>query len=130
MLRPGEGELGVQEPLVGAEDLELRPEALGCLPGEPIAAAETTNLVLTPRGPRETRGGALHETSRAGIYHAGERAVGVSATEEADVLPGTVTRAPQVRPTRSYPPLSVLIAFGLLGLLVIEWALYHRGRLP
>jgi hypothetical protein len=101
-------------------------------PGELVRAPLARGVVLMPDGSaQEARGGMLYETSRAGIYHAGERALGVSAVDLAGALPaGAQTTASAAPPGRRIPPLGVILAAALLGLIALEWFLLHRGWLP
>ena len=100
-------------------------------PGEPIRAPGAPAVVLTPSGVgREVRG-ALYDTARAGVYHTADRAVAVSAADEAGSLAdapprgaGSARGAPSGR-----PPLAQVLAAAILALLCLEWALVQRGRL-
>ena len=99
-------------------------------PGEPIRASGSPAVVLTPSGAAREVRGALYDTARAGIYHTADRAIAVSAADEAGAL-SAVGGARDLRrgapPMRA--PLSLVLAAAILGLLCVEWILTQRGRL-
>jgi len=94
--------------------------------GEPLRAA-AGQAVLGPDGepvsPTE-----LAAIRRQGLYHVGERAVAFSGAEHAEAL-GAGATGGRFRTTDPLPPLALLVAIALLALIVLEWALLHRGRL-
>lgn len=94
--------------------------------GEPLYAA-SNQTVLGPDGEPVS---ATERASirRQGIYHVGDRAIAFSAVEHVEALSSGATGG-RFRNTDPLPPLAVLVALGLLGLIVLEWALLHRGRL-
>lgn len=99
-------------------------------PGEPIRASGSPAVVLTPSGAAREVRGALYDTARAGIYHTADRAIAVSAADEA----GALSAAAGSRDTRRgappmRAPLSLVLAAAILGLLCVEWVLTQRGRL-
>lgn len=94
--------------------------------GEPLRAAPG-EIVLGPTGEPESPSG-LSSVRRQGIYHVGERAVAFSGVEHAEAL-GAGTTGGRLRSSAPLPPLSLLLAGLLLALIVLEWALLHRGRL-
>lgn len=99
-------------------------------PGEPIRASGSPAVVLTPSGAAREVRGALYDTARAGIYHTADRAIAVSAADEA----GALTAAAGSRDTRrgappNRAPLSLVLAAAILALLCVEWILTQRGRL-
>jgi len=100
-------------------------------PGEPVHVPRGTSTVLLPNGrARDVRAGAFFETGRAGIYHAGTRAIAVSAVDTVGPLTSLDrTRGPGAF-RRPLPPLSVLVAAGLLAFMLLEWVLTQRGKLP
>ena len=76
----------------------------------------------------ERPAGVIPAVSRAGIWHIGDRAIAYGATEHAEALSaGAVGGTFASR--SSLPPLAVLIASVLGLLLIVEWALLHRGKL-
>ncbi|HJL18446.1 MAG TPA: BatA and WFA domain-containing protein [Sandaracinaceae bacterium LLY-WYZ-13_1] len=93
--------------------------------GEPLYAADQT--VLGPDGEpvSATERAAIRQQ---GIYHVGERALAFSGTVHARELPSGAT-AGRFRTSDPLPPLAVLVAAALLGLMLLEWTLLHRGRL-
>jgi hypothetical protein len=94
--------------------------------GAPIPAADAT-LVLGPDG--EAVGPSeLAAVRQQGLYQVGDRAVAVSGAEHARRLPAGATGG-TFRRRDPLPPLAVLVALGLLALMLVEWALLHRGRL-
>lgn len=73
-------------------------------------------------------GGLIPTVARAGVYHVGERAIAYGGTDlagpiSAGATGGTFTSESEL------PPLAVLVAIGLLFLMLLEWALLHRGKL-
>lgn len=100
-------------------------------PGEPVRASGTPAVVLTPSGAARNVRGALYDTARAGIYHTADRAVAVSAADDA----GSLAIAPEgMRSARGVAlprraSLAVLIAAAVLALMCIEWIATQRGRL-
>ncbi|MDQ3034927.1 MAG: hypothetical protein M3Y87_21140, partial [Myxococcota bacterium] len=66
--------------------------------------------------------------TRAGIWHAGERAIAYSATDHAGPL-GAGATGGRFAARSSLPPLAILVAAALLALLLLEWLLLHRGKL-
>ena len=94
--------------------------------GEPLRAA-AGQTVLGPDG-EPVSATELAAIRRQGLYHVGERAVAFSGAEHAEELSAGATGG-RFRNTDPLPPLAVLIAIALLGLMVLEWALLHRGRL-
>ena len=99
-------------------------------PGEPIRASGSPAVVLTPAGAgREVRG-ALYDTARAGIYHTADRAIAVSAAEEAGSL--AAAEGPRDVHRRARPgqtPVALVLAAAILLLLGAEWLFTLRGRL-
>ena len=99
-------------------------------PGEPIRASGSPAVVLTPAGVgREVRG-ALYDTSCAGLYHTADRAIAVSAAEEAGSL--AAAEGPRdvhlsARPGQT--PVALVLAAAILLLLGVEWPFTLRGRL-
>jgi len=99
-------------------------------PGEPIRASGSPAVVLTPSGAAREVRGALYDTARAGIYHTADRAIAVSAADEAGALgaaAGSLDTRRGAPPMRA--PLSLVLAAAILGLLCVEWVLTQRGRL-
>ncbi len=103
------------------DDLPL-PRRLG--EALPAAAGQT---VLGPDG-EPVDATALAAIRHQGLYHVGERAVAFSGTEHAEELSGGPSGG-RFRNVDPMPPLAVLVAFGLLALMLLEWSLLHRGRL-
>ena len=109
------------------------------LPAEPgdVLSVGAASTVLGPDGePREVHGGLVDDTESGGIYHASaddssddpQRAFAVSGAATSSALSGTgVTSA--TAHTSVLPPLALLVAAVLLFLVLLEWALLHRGRL-
>lgn len=97
-------------------------------PGETIATGTATAVLGPDDEPIEPHGGAIDDTQRAGIYHIGEAAVAVSATDHAGSLTVATTGMPASLET-ALPPLAVLVAALLLLAILVEWALLHRGKL-
>ena len=86
-------------------------------------------LVTNGRGEAiESPGGVAYDTDVAGIYHLDERAAAFSSARDAAALPSGGA-APESSLTAGLPRLSILVAMLLMGLLLFEWALLHRGRL-
>ncbi len=105
-----------------------RQPPLAAEPGTPLLAGAGAT-VLGPDGePAELTGGVVHDTERAGIYHVGERALAFDGAGSSAALTGPGTATARAR-TFALPPLSLLLAAGLLLLVLAEWALLHRGRL-
>lgn len=99
-------------------------------PGEPIRASGSPAVVLTPSGAGREARGALYDTARAGIYHTADRAVAVSAADEAGSLTVVGGRSDARRGARSSrPPIAMLLAGVILALLCVEWFFTQRGRL-
>ena len=92
--------------------------------GEPLYADET---VLGPDG-EPVSATELAAIRRQGIYHQGERAIAFSGAVHAREL-SVGTSGGRFRNVDPLPPLAVLVALALLGLMVLEWTLLHRGRL-
>ncbi|MFN7702482.1 MAG: hypothetical protein ACK5U8_31650, partial [Deltaproteobacteria bacterium] len=85
--------------------------------------------VTGPDGePIEVRGGEIPEITRAGLYHAGDRALAFGATRHAGPLRSGSTGGRFVAESQ-LPPLAVILAAALLLLMTLEWFLLHRGRL-
>jgi hypothetical protein len=85
--------------------------------------------VTGPDGePIEVRGGEIPEITRAGLYHAGDRALAFGATRHAGPLRSASTGGRFVAESQ-LPPLAVILAAALLLLMTLEWFLLHRGRL-
>ncbi|HEY8427634.1 MAG TPA: VWA domain-containing protein [Sandaracinaceae bacterium] len=105
-----------------AEDAIPLPRRLG----EPLYAG-AGQTVLGPDG-EPVAAGELAAIRRQGIYHVGERAVAFSGTEHAEELSAGATGG-RFRASDPLPPLAVLVAIALLGLMLLEWGLLHRGRL-
>lgn len=93
--------------------------------GEPLHARGETVL-----GPDGEPVGATERAAirRQGIYHRGEEAIAYGATEHARELSHGAS-AGRFRAADALPPLAVLVAAVLLGLMLLEWTLLHRGRL-
>lgn len=100
-------------------------------PGEPVRAAGSPAVVLTPSGEGRDVRGALYDTGRAGVYHTADRAIAVSAAEQAGSLAvvSEGLRGPRGVALPRRASLAVLIAAAVLALLCVEWVLTHRGRL-
>jgi Ca-activated chloride channel family protein len=94
--------------------------------GEPLFAAQG-QTVLGPDG-EPVSATELAAIRRQGLYHAGERAIAFSGTEHSEELSAGATGG-RFRTSDPLPPLAVLIAIALLALMLLEWALLHRGRL-
>lgn len=94
--------------------------------GEPLYAAGD-QTVLDPDG-NAAPPAELAAIRRQGIYHVGERAIAFSGTVHARELPSGAT-AGRFRTSDALPPLAILVAIALLGLMLVEWTLLHRGRL-
>lgn len=91
--------------------------------------ADSGQLVRGPDGElRELASGVVPEVSRAGIWHVGERAIAFSGTDYAEPLTAGATGG-TFAARSTLPPLAILVAAGLVLLLLLEWALLHRGRL-
>jgi hypothetical protein len=88
------------------------------------------DVVRDPDGQTLDRAEAsvVPEVVRAGIWYVGERAIAFGGTEHAGPLGAGATGGRFVSQS-TLPPLAVLIAVALLVLLLIEWALLHRGWL-
>lgn len=94
--------------------------------GEPIYAS-AGQTVLGPDG--ESVGATeLAAIRRQGIYHVGERAEPFSGSIDTRQIPSGASGA-RFRTSDPLPPLAVLVAAALLGLMLLEWTLLHRGRL-
>lgn len=100
-------------------------------PGEPIRVPGANATVLLPGGRgADAFGGTFYATERAGIYHARERAVAVSAVDDAGPLVFAGRgRAPD-RGGALWPRLAMLVAIALLAVMSVEWILVQRGKLP
>jgi hypothetical protein len=72
--------------------------------------------------------GVVPQVVRAGIWHVGDRAIAFGGTEHAGPL-GAGATGGRFASQSTLPPLEVLVAAGLLLLLLLEWALLHRGKL-
>ena len=96
-------------------------------PGEPLEAA--SGAVLGPGGEARTaRGGFVDDTTRAGVYHVGRRAAAYSSVAVgAPVAVDAAVGAEELGV--AMPPLAVLLGALLLLVMLLEWALLHRGRL-
>ena len=96
-----------------------------------VRASATPAVVLTPSGAARDVRGALYDTARAGIYNTADRAIAVSAADDA----GSLAIAPEgMRSARGVAlprraSLAVLIAAAVLALMCIEWIATQRGRL-
>lgn len=99
-------------------------------PGEPIRAPGSNAVVLTPSGAgREVRG-ALYDTASAGIYHTADRAIAVSAAEEAgSIASAEGPRAGRRAASSGRASLSLVLAAVILAMLCVEWVLLQRARL-
>lgn len=85
--------------------------------------------VLDPAGEAaEAHAGLLFQTTAAGIYHVGERAVAVSGAETTASIPAPLL-VPGSANLSVLPPLTTLLAMFLLLVFVIEWWLLNRGTL-
>ena len=116
------------------------------LPGEPgdVLSVGIASTVLGPdHEPRDVHGGLVDDTERAGIYQAvsersggagravaadDQRAFAISGAQSSSALSGTGITSATAR-TSVLPPLALLVAAALLFLVLLEWALLHRGRL-
>ena len=94
--------------------------------GEPIYAA-AGQTVLGPDG-EPVDATELAAIRHQGTYHVGERALAFSATDHARELPSGASGG-RFRNVDPLPPLAILVAIALLGLMLLEWTLLHRGRL-
>jgi hypothetical protein len=110
--------------LAGHRDTTL----LSSAPGVALEVVEGATVLDPEDDAASTFAGRVEDTSRAGIYHVGERAVAISGAEAATPLPAPApTAAP--RGAGALPPLAVILAALLLIVMLAEWALLHRGRL-
>ncbi len=101
---------------------------LASIPGTPLVVPADTPA-LDPDGDALTPvAGLVVDTTRAGLYHVGERAIAISGAEVATSIPAPAPFASADTVGR-LPSLILLIAAGLLFLLGVEWVLLHRGRL-
>jgi len=99
-------------------------------PGDALHVGAGAAAVLLPQGDaREAHGGTFFETGRAGLYHMGERAVAVSGADSAAAIATPPARQTEDEPGSKIPPLGVLIATVLLAVMLLEWTLFHRGKL-
>lgn len=94
--------------------------------GEPLVAG-AGQTVLGPDG-EPVDATELASIRHQGIYHVGEHAVAFSGAEHAEELSAGATGG-RFRNTDPLPPLAVIVAAALLALMLLEWALLHRGRL-
>jgi hypothetical protein len=108
--------------LRGNESVDPIPRA----PGELVLAGGGATVLGPDAEALEIRGEAIDDTTRAGIYHVGERAVAVSGVPSP--LPAPAPRA-GTRGTGALPPLAMMVAGVLLFLILAEWMLLHRGKL-
>ncbi|MGF1469743.1 MAG: VWA domain-containing protein [Sandaracinaceae bacterium] len=119
-------------------DRALRWAARG--PAEPPlprhlgAALSRAGSLAPPDGPLlGPEGEVLTATDAAavrhqGLYHVGEQAVAFSAAEHAGPV-RDVASGGRLRRSGPLPPLGLFVAGLLLALVLVEWALIHRGRL-
>ncbi len=99
-------------------------------PGEPIRVPGSLGVALGPSGEAHDVRGALYDTARAGVYHTADRAIAVSAADQAGSLAATEDRhAIHPASRRVRPPVAMLVAAAILALLCIEWVITQRGRL-
>lgn len=99
-------------------------------PGDAIRVGAASATVLLPGGDgRESHGGSFFDTGRAGIYHMGERAVAVSGADSAGAIATPPVRTTGDESGSKWPPLGVLVAAVLLAVMLLEWVLFHRGKL-
>lgn len=106
--------------VAGREEQNPLPRRLG---GALFARAGET--IHTPSGDEVSTVPVVRES---GLYRIGTRTVAVSPVWNAAPLAESAVGGRFLR-ARSLPPLLVLVAFGLLALMLLEWALLHRGRL-
>jgi len=107
-----------------------------CDHGEPtplsrrVGGALESEAGLAITGPNgEAIGAALVPTvTESGVWDLGGRRIAFDATEHAREL-GAGATGGTFAAASSVPPLGFLLAAALLALMLIEWALLHRGRL-
>jgi len=107
-----------------------------CDHGEPtplsrrVGSALESEAGLAITGPNgEAIGAALVPTvTESGVWDLGGRRIAFDATEHAREL-GAGATGGTFAAASSVPPLGFLLAAALLALMLIEWALLHRGRL-
>jgi hypothetical protein len=76
----------------------------------------------------ELPAGILPEVGRSGIWHVGARTVAFSGADDSASL-GAGATGGRFLVRNHLPPLAALVAAVLLILLLVEWALLHRGKL-
>ncbi|UJR84709.1 vWA domain-containing protein [Sandaracinus amylolyticus] len=102
------------------------PTPLARRVGGPLVA-DSGHAVRDPDGETITSG-VVPEVARAGIWHVGDRAVAFSSVDHASPLAAGATGG-RFAARSTWPPLALMIAGALVALLLLEWALLHRGRL-
>lgn len=96
--------------------------------GSPLVA-DSGETLSDPEGRDvELPAGVLPTVGRSGIWHVGERAVAFSGADDAASL-GVGATGGRFLVRNHLPPLAVLAAAALLILILVEWALLHRGKL-
>lgn len=89
--------------------------------------AEAGTPITTPTGD-EVTGGIVPTVTHAGLWSVGTRTVAFGATEHARAL-GAGATGGTFAAASTLPPLAVLVALALLCVMLLEWALLHRGKL-
>lgn len=89
--------------------------------------AEAGTLIVAPDG-AEIAGGVVPTVARGGLWHVGTRTLAVGATEHARAL-GAGATGGTFAAASTLPPLAILCAIALLAVMLLEWALLHRGKL-
>lgn len=94
--------------------------------GAPLIA-EAGTPITTPDGD-EIEGGIVPTVTESGLWHVGSRTIAFGATEHARAL-GAGATGGTFAAASTLPPLAVLVAALLFLVMIIEWALLHRGKL-
>jgi hypothetical protein len=96
--------------------------------GGPLLA-EAGQEITGPDGEAiDAPAGLVPTVARAGLYHVGERAIAFGGTDLAGSL-GAGATGGTFASESAMPPLAVIVAIALLLLMLLEWALLHRGKL-